>query len=187
MPVIMSWWWTFYAYRRTVRPTPDAPLLDITLLVSRLRQRFPDAVIVLLKDWIPAMYRHIPTNRNLYDFRQDHGKFHYPLDDPQGVLQHIRDDEWEYMGDDHHDDEDALAHKYGAVVVRLDRPVSSITQALVRHGPCFRRDLSHFTQRGHAWIAQTIQHALLQHWQGSNHHDHALAACKSGHSTTIVV
>ena len=177
----------FYAYRRTVRPTPDAPLSDITLLLSRLRQRFPDAVIVLLKDWIPALYRHIPTNRNLYDFRQDQGKFHYELDDPRGVLQHIQDDEWEYMGDDHHDDEDALAHKYGAVVVRLDRPVSSITQALIRHGSCFRRDLSHFTQRGHAWIAQTIQHALLQHWQGSNHHDHALAACKSGHSTTIVV
>ena len=84
MPVIMSWWWTFYAYRRTVRPTPDAPLSDITLLVSRLHQRFPDAVIVLLKDWIPALYRHIPTNRNLYDFRQDHGKFHYELDDPTG-------------------------------------------------------------------------------------------------------
>mmetsp|Transcript_18438 Transcript_18438/g.28462 ORF Transcript_18438/g.28462 Transcript_18438/m.28462 type:complete len:350 (-) Transcript_18438:13-1062(-) len=136
----------------------------LNLLTKRLRQRFPNAVIVLLRKWNPMYIKHVKTGAHLNAWMSQHGflgrlhdaEFHHYL-----MTQTNRED-WTYHFDDSTDLlQAAIAKEYGAHIYELpkhDDPRLSIKEM----NRWFADDMQHVTAEGHEVIAFGIHQMLVE-------------------------
>lgn len=157
----------FHAYRFTVKAADD-DRHDLTTLVTRLRRRFPAALIVFFEDWIPVLYYHKPTEMYFADYLQvkhPHVRFDMKNSTLYDVFFQDSDNkDWEYRGDAYTEEERALARSVGAIVATMPRHADSLLSTLHQYGHCIDPDLNHYTSDGHQLIAQTIHDAILGHF-----------------------
>jgi hypothetical protein len=130
----------------------------MNLLVERLRQRFPKSAIIFLRDWIPGLYRHKLTGNSLVKWANMHN---FKMHNKTQVYE-LKEEEWEYGGDLLCDQENELAASVGGFIVELPRP-PTMREALDKMADFFLPDLVHYTVKGHQWIANLIEIAMIQH------------------------
>ena len=133
-------------------------------LAKRLRQRFPNAYIIVLEMWALILYNYIPTGQSLDVWLTDKNMISHPEIHPHsaGLMEYVQEqtspEDWSY----------SWAHSYlpdqinqfgalGAHMIKVPAPVN-VLEAMMQHG--FFADFVHLSPSGHIMVANLIQEEL---------------------------
>lgn len=136
----------------------------LRILAKRLRQRFPNALMIIVKRWSPAHIAHFPSNGtqlNAVSWLREHSipSFHSPMfhtafnntDPKDWIFTHIRD---RFIND--------VVEFNNARLVELPRPMTAAI-ALLHHMHLFHHEShSALSERGHEVVADLIKAAVDQ-------------------------
>jgi len=135
--------------------------VDIRMLVQRLRNRFPAAIILFLQDFLPMNYKHKSNSLPLRDWKLPDGTpGRYKLRDPSNIAL-LKDDEWEVVENEGICDVEDLAREFNATLMTIDRP-STIRETFHAMRHYYIDDMTHWTPQGHMYIAEHIHKKLLE-------------------------
>ena len=133
-------------------------------LAKRVRMRYPQATIIILRMWGPLSFEHVPTKtqQGLRGFLKQHG---LTFDSPQ-MASVLRDrstaDDWKYTSFPmSRRFQEEAAEATGAIIWELDLPTNPI-DAITSTAHFFDADMVHLSVRGHAMVAAEINKILVE-------------------------
>ena len=150
----------------------DRPFFDETAwLVHRLRERYPDAHIIVMEFWLLSYTYHKPTGRYLPKWAQEEGfsthgngvmtdkrLTHYLKTTTELSEWSLQTDKFQYSPE-----EVQVFRNYNAVVLPI--PISTNARhAAQGNGPLFFNDMHHYSVAGH----EHIRNAILQELRDAN-------------------
>jgi hypothetical protein len=135
-------------------------------LANRLRQRFPKAVIIFLKVWLPFQFIHKTLQKTPKDMLIDAGygtERTYSYKKLKLVLAKTVASDWTFYGPDDPSNGfiDQAREAVGGYIYELPRPDNAL-EALLEYGKLFRWDMTHYTAEGHEFMENAILDILRQ-------------------------
>jgi hypothetical protein len=135
-------------------------------LAKRLRQRFPKAVIIFLKVWLPYQYVHKTLQKTPRDMLVDAGfgtDRTYSFKKLKQVLAKTVASDWMFYGpmDPSNGFIDQARTAVGGYIYELPRPDNAL-EALFEYGKLFRWDMTHYTAEGHEFLENAVLNVLRQ-------------------------
>jgi len=139
----------------------------LPILARRLRQRYPDAIIIFLSMWMPKQYRHIPTRSSLDTWiRKNCGNYTEFLDCLQ---EQSTSSDWKFVND--FGGTTALkmiAKSVDGSVISLDEPPADAIESLKQYSYLYTLDMTHFSEQGHVWVKDQIMDLLSNNNNNNN-------------------
>eukprot|EP00543_Licmophora_paradoxa_P005292 CAMPEP_0202454350 /NCGR_PEP_ID=MMETSP1360-20130828/12113_1 /ASSEMBLY_ACC=CAM_ASM_000848 /TAXON_ID=515479 /ORGANISM="Licmophora paradoxa, Strain CCMP2313" /LENGTH=403 /DNA_ID=CAMNT_0049073653 /DNA_START=187 /DNA_END=1398 /DNA_ORIENTATION=+ len=141
---------------------------DLIQLARRLRQRFPKATIIFLHIWLPFQLHHKPSNRNIKAIvensldksKKPAAAYNYSV--LLDIVNQTKHYEWEFRDSvSSHLAIQQAAYEVKGYIYDLHRPKSTL-QAMLEYGPFFQWDMIHYSEAGHAMIAEEIRKLLAR-------------------------
>lgn len=141
-------------------------------LAQRLRQRFPEALIIFMELWIPLEYNHIPTGKNVFQWagEQQQQEGADKMSVSALVQERTKPEEWEFGPQHEHTVEQLQEITQPSVqghYLKVARPANAHTA--MAQDELFLPDFSHPTVKGHKFVAHQVVAALDQ-LQFRRHH-----------------
>jgi hypothetical protein len=129
----------------------------LTVLAQRLRNRFPDAILIFLNVWAPRQYTYAPTNETLNTIV--HHKLSTessltPLDCVMDIMEGTKPGDWTFQSYNREAIQD-VADKVGGWIIDLQTDNDPI-RALREVVPLYLVDLTHFSELGHIWVRDMV-------------------------------
>lgn len=136
-------------------------------LAKRLRKRYPQAVIIVIRRWNPLSFKHLPSDLDFQTWMDGHGyrdaDKSYKLHDPefhQELYSTTSPDEWFFTVDEKElQVQDKTVEAVGAFLLDLPRP-PDFREAIAEMSHWFSPDMNHLSREGHEFIASEIQYIL---------------------------
>jgi hypothetical protein len=130
-------------------------------LAVRLRQRFPNASIVILRIWSPLLYTHVPTGLSMREWMQknDFGdnlidaKFH-------AMLRMTKREDWIMSQTvDAIGYQEEAAKAVNGIIWSLPH-LDDARTAVIKGSPLFTDDWHHLSEIGHEYVKEAITHVM---------------------------
>jgi len=135
----------------------------MTFLAKRLRQRYPDAIIILVNVWTLHQFFHLPSSKSLRRYVLDNTDMMKPGNPtiPQGALKQVlgktKASDWKFEDFNSNFIMSRVAQAVDAVVLTLEAPVmTDPIAAMLNVEQMYLTDMSHFSTVGHEWIRDRI-------------------------------
>lgn len=131
-------------------------------LAERLRERFPNALIIFFDMWRPIEYTHVPSGNPIQKWAKEKGHNLMRPDFPQHFIDSTIAEEWDYpeiatVTQDQLDDAKQLTGPVEWVIV--PRPTNAhVAMKLNAHH--FVYDLNHYSKAGHQFVKSLISEKL---------------------------
>ena len=162
---------------------------NLIRLVGRLKRRYPQATIILLRISGPLQYIHLPTDSSegLRHFLEQHSLVMHDPNFMSILKKETNPDDWQFEPLSHQIDMQQKAiQESGALLWELPRPEDPFEAfELYRH--MYANDLVHFSETGHEIIADGVRGMLanVQRNDGIGvwEHDFCLSWFESGATT----
>jgi hypothetical protein len=129
----------------------------ISLLVTRLRERFPASTIVFVQLWYPLQYAYKPKMWSLRRWMADNGLRKIGNERFGKRLNRTRSADWTIDIDQEWQKEftEGIVPAAKVNVWQFPQP-DSAHEALLKYGAYFEEDLLYLNQNGHAFVAQQL-------------------------------
>eukprot|EP00545_Synedropsis_sp_CCMP1620_P013840 CAMPEP_0119014870 /NCGR_PEP_ID=MMETSP1176-20130426/10433_1 /TAXON_ID=265551 /ORGANISM="Synedropsis recta cf, Strain CCMP1620" /LENGTH=335 /DNA_ID=CAMNT_0006968115 /DNA_START=320 /DNA_END=1327 /DNA_ORIENTATION=- len=133
----------------------------LEVLAQRLRARFPQAVMIFMRIWLPFQFKHAPSNKAVLPLVHERfGALNPEKKTAKEMLANLvegtQPPDWIF-----HEREDKkallerIASKVGGHVYHMPRPENAI-EALTRYSKYYTPDMNHFTNAGHRFFQQEM-------------------------------
>ena len=133
-------------------------------LAKRLRQRFPNAYIIILDLWALIQYKHIPTKQSLQVWLKGENMISHERGHPHvaGLMEYVQEhsspEDWSYPWQHTYmPDQIKQFDALDAHVIQVPAP-ATVPEAMMQHGVF--SDFLHWSAAGHIMVANLIQEEL---------------------------
>ena len=138
----------------------------IIKLAQRLRGRFPDALILFVKLWLPSRYRNKTAPRgkkSMKNWAKANGyDDHNSKEFKKFLTSETGPDDWDLLEKpDYGENVRAAADAVGGHMINLPNPINA-HDAILSYGQYFLPDMIHFSPIGHDYIKQAIENAIKE-------------------------
>ena len=141
-------------------------------LAMRLRQRYPNAKIIVLRVWGPMQFTYrlngkvVQIREFVKDWKNNHAtNSEYTVNHPEYakyVLEQTRAEDWSFNGHTNSmQRQDEVVQAINGILLEIPLP-TDLRQALAFNSPYTSHDLVHWSKEGHAFIARRIQQKLTE-------------------------
>lgn len=133
----------------------------LEILARRLRARFPHAIMIFMRIWLPFQYTHLPSNKAVLPmvherFGASNKGRHTTTQILSNLVEGTQPDDWNF-----HERADKMAlleriaSSVGGHVYDMPRPQNAI-EALAGYAKYYTPDMNHFSQAGHRFFQQEM-------------------------------
>jgi hypothetical protein len=132
-------------------------------LAKRVRQRFPKAVIIFLKVWLPWQFFNVVLKQSPSDMLKEAGwetAENYSYERLMQLMDKTKASDWRFLEGAGEFIEEARRSVDG-IIFELPRPDNALV-AVRQYGRLFTPDLTHYTEEGHAYMKNAIVNILRQ-------------------------
>lgn len=132
-------------------------------LARRLRERFPDALIISLKNWVPNMINSKVFKMDVMSLAQ---KYDFPghfMHDPlfHEFIKQLGNEDWKINWRDSDEIEKDMEEKLGVKVLPLAQNFEN-PHSWLSHSKRFSKDSFHLSEEGHKDIAERIEKVIKE-------------------------
>jgi hypothetical protein len=132
-------------------------------LAKRVRQRFPKAVIIFLKVWLPWQFMNVALQQTPVDMLKAAGWSTvetYSFERLLLLIDKTKASDWRFMESSAEFIEEARRSVDG-IIYELPRADNALV-ALRQYGRLFTRDMTHYSEEGHIFMKNAIADILTQ-------------------------